>query len=965
MIPLTEDIHRNSEEINTGSNKPFFLNEYDDIFFIKEGAVDIFAIDYRNQEILQRLHIGRIYKDNILLGLKNIKLDDNIKLMGVSLPDTKLLKVKRDAFEHYLQQEDHIPTISQWVDHWLQQIVADLLKQFISPKNFAPLLTNQQLTLKENEFAMNLQSPLWIKDMKGQIEWLNTPISTETLADNFFPIPSENWIETKETTHLNTINTADCIRAGKLLSSLDIFHQQLIPCIQEMFKILITDEIKHLNEKYKNEHRELDLTLHHFSDLIKMDESETFTNETGNALFDACQHIARFTGIHLRVFATKHLKQTEILDELCKKNQLVTRQVNLTANNWWQQDNGALLGFLKENNRPIALIPTYGSGYDLVDTTENKKTKVTKEIADLLHPTAIMFFRAFPAKNISLKNLIFFGLKNSYHDITRLVVLGSLGGLFAIAIPYATGVLFNTIIPANELSQLWQVISILVIITIGIAIFQMANAIALLRIEGKVSVSTQAAMVERLFNLPAPFFRQFSSGDLAQRTFATDSIMQLITGSTQTALLGGIFSLFSWIYMFFINTHLAILATGLVLIAVGVFTFLNIKKLKFEREYSRLQGIVLNRIFQLLIGIAKLRIAGAEIKAFIHWAESFKNNVNAVINAQKVTNYLLVFDAVFLIISYLAIFGFIELWNLPIHTGDFLAFFAAFTQFSMAILAMSVALTSATNAIPLYERAQPILKTKPEVDPTKVDPGELRGKIEINHLCFRYNSDAPWIINDINLHVEQGEFVALVGPSSSGKSTLLRLLLGLENPESGAIYYDGKDLAELNVQAVRRQIGVVIQNAKLLPGDIFTNIVGSSQATLEDAWEAARLAGFDKDIEAMPMGMNTVIGEGTSTISGGQRQRLIIARAIVNKPKILLFDEASSALDNLTQATVSKSLQALNATRIIIAHRLSTIVNANRIYVLEDGKIIEEGTFEQLMKSNGKFAYLAKRQIVN
>jgi ABC-type bacteriocin/lantibiotic exporter with double-glycine peptidase domain len=298
-----------------------------------------------------------------------------------------------------------------------------------------------------------------------------------------------------------------------------------------------------------------------------------------------------------------------------------------------------------------------------------------------------------------------------------------------------------------------------------------------------------------------------------------------------------------------------------------------------------------------------------------------------------------------------------------VSTGDFVAFNTAFAQFLFASAGITTAFTTILQAAPFYERAKPILQALPEVDTQKPDPGELSGQVELNHVTFRYDPDGPLVLDDVTLRAEPGEFVAVVGPSGAGKSSLLRQLLGFEEPESGSVYYDDHDLSELNVQAVRRQMGVVLQNGRLMSGTIFQNIAGVSQLTMEGAWEAARMAGLDGDIEMMPMGMFTFLGEGSSTLSGGQRQRLMIARAIASRPRILLFDEATSALDNRTQAIVSSSLEALMATRIVIAHRLSTIMNADRIYVLDAGRVVQSGTYAELMELEGPFRDLATRQI--
>jgi ABC-type bacteriocin/lantibiotic exporter with double-glycine peptidase domain len=297
-------------------------------------------------------------------------------------------------------------------------------------------------------------------------------------------------------------------------------------------------------------------------------------------------------------------------------------------------------------------------------------------------------------------------------------------------------------------------------------------------------------------------------------------------------------------------------------------------------------------------------------------------------------------------------------------TGDFLAFFSAFSQVLVSALAVSAAIIAAVAVLQQYERAKPILESIPEVTEDKTRPGKLTGAIEISRITFRYKPDAPPVLRDVSVNVRAGEFVAIVGPSGSGKSTLLRMLLGFETPESGGVYFDGQDLSGLDVQEVRQQMGVVLQSSRPISGSIYQNIVGSAQLTVEDAWEAARLAGIDEDIKKMPMQLHTYLSDGGGGISGGQRQRLMIARAIAGRPSILLFDEATSALDNQTQAIVSRSLETLQATRVVIAHRLSTIMNANRIFVMDKGEVVQAGTYQELIEQEGVFRELAKRQML-
>jgi ABC-type bacteriocin/lantibiotic exporter with double-glycine peptidase domain len=335
------------------------------------------------------------------------------------------------------------------------------------------------------------------------------------------------------------------------------------------------------------------------------------------------------------------------------------------------------------------------------------------------------------------------------------------------------------------------------------------------------------------------------------------------------------------------------------------------------------------------------------------------------LKATRVTIWGNVFNAAFPLICSAGAFAvFFFFLTGTYQTGPFMAYTAAFAQLLAGLLALSLALVALTTAAPLYERTKPILQALPEVDDTYADPGELRGHIEMDHVSFSYDPDGPPTVRDLSLHVHPGEFVAIVGPSGAGKSTLFRLLLGFDSPSSGAIHYDGQDLRTLDLGALRRQISTVLQDGRVFSGSIQLNIAGAAQLTQDQIWEAAAKAGLAEDIEAMPMGMFTYVAEGGVTLSGGQRQRLLIARALSTRPAILFFDEATSALDNRTQALVMNSLEEVNATRLVIAQRLSTVRAADRIYVLENGCVAQEGSYDELISKPGLFKRLAERQLV-
>jgi ATP-binding cassette subfamily C protein len=495
------------------------------------------------------------------------------------------------------------------------------------------------------------------------------------------------------------------------------------------------------------------------------------------------------------------------------------------------------------------------------------------------------------------------------------------------------------------------------------AAFQVTRSLAVLRLGGKFDGTVQAAVWDRLLALPVSFFRRFTVGDLASRSMGIDAIRELLTGNVLTSLLGAVFSVFSFALLFHYSARLALLATGLVALLLLVTAALVYLQLRKQRQLLHLEGRIASLLFGLINAVGKLRVAGAERRAYALWAERFAAQRQRAIEAQHFANVQAAFNAAYGVLTLLALFAMAGLSAAEnLSTSDFLAFNAAFAQFQAAALSLIGLLSTVLTMVPLYERLAPILTTPPEVDSTKAEAGELAGDVELSHVSFRYKEDGPLILDDVSFRARPGEFIALVGPSGSGKSTCLRLLLGFEQPASGSIYFDGQDLPSLDVHSVRRQIGVVLQNGRPMVGSLYSNILGEGDLGIDAAWEAARMAGLEEDIRAMPMGMHTVVSEGAGTFSGGQRQRLLIARALVHRPRILLFDEATSALDNRTQEIVSQSLTRLKATRIVVAHRLSTILHADRIYVMKAGRVVEEGTYGELVERGGLFARLAERQ---
>jgi len=544
-------------------------------------------------------------------------------------------------------------------------------------------------------------------------------------------------------------------------------------------------------------------------------------------------------------------------------------------------------------------------------------------------------------------------------------VLGIAVSLLSLLPPIVAGVLFEDVVPARDEGRLVGLTLLLVAVAFGAAGFTVVQGIAWLRFEGVVSTSLLAAIWDRLLSLPVPFFRGYTSGDLTTRALGVDAIRDTLSRAMTTMVLAGFVAVANGVLMIVFDPLLGILAAAITAVAVVVILLIGRSILPHQRRLQETRGHEYGTAVQLFGGVSKLRVARAEARAFAVWGHWFARMKEAFYRAQRRYIVMTSFSAAWPLLATALIF--LAAAGLPgktISAGAFLAFNTAFAQVVAAILRLGAAVVSVVGTIPVWERTRPIFAAVPEAERTKLDPGRLRGAIDLSEVSFRYGADGPQVLDEVTLRAAPGEFVALVGPSGSGKSTLLRLLLGFEQPDTGTVEYDGKDLGHLDVRAVRQQMGVVVQNARLLPGSIFQNIIGSSALlTIDDAWEAARVAGLEDDIRAMPMGMQTFIAEGGSSFSGGQRQRILIARAVAAKPHILLFDEATSALDNRTQASVTASLERLRATRIVIAHRLSTIRGADQILVLDGGRVVQRGTYAELAAREGPFAELARRQL--
>ncbi len=955
-------------------NKPFLLDDEESVWIVHTGAVDIFVVkSVGGKQAGSRNHLFRAEAGQALFGIDCEKHGREIKLLASPGSGTRLLKFDKERLRNLSLKNEFAGEIADLINSWVSGISSGIISDNF-PTTHKNLEVSDEVSLDEAQVSSTEDGVVWVKLLEGEMNFIGQETLLLKPADSYFPVSPLSWLRADAKSRICILDTQKFIKEDTAWKSFDQFHKIVIDCIVLNLEQAESREKARLKNRSENDRFSMKSAITRLSEILRIGAARAQVGDIDDPLFRACQLVGRTLGIEM-IPHPDLIKGVKVLDPLraILDASKVRSRIVILKEEWWKTDiGGPILAFIEKENRPVAIIPVTSTTYKMYDPVDDHETPVTAQVASLLNPSAHSFYRHFPDNKLSGMDMLKFGIHGLQSDLNMVLLMGLAAGLLALIVPIATGKIFDTIIPGAERGQLLQLTVALIVFAFATSMFQIVRGIAMIRIEGKMDSSVQSAVWDRLLSLPVPFFSNYSTGDLATRAMGINQIRQAVSGVVAQAILGLLSASFSFCLLFYYNVKMACVAVGIVLVALSISVTLGYFKIHHQRRLSQIQGKIAGVVLQFINGINKIRIASAENRIYNLWSKEFSEQKTVRFNVQSLVNYQAVFNISYPVIASIIIFYFLYHSNqiaveqggtTIMSTGDFLAFNSAFTTFLMALLGVSEAVISTLNVIPLYERSKPIFEAVPEVDSAKAHPGTLSGAIEINQINFQYTKDGPVIIDNLSVNIRSGEYCAVVGPSGSGKSTLFRILLGFEALSSGTIYYDGHDLATLDVRAVRRQLGVVLQSGRIIAGEIYTNIIGSLRLTIDDAWEAARMAGFEQDIKDMPMGMNTLVNEGGSTLSGGQRQRLMIARAIVHKPRIVYFDEATSALDNETQAIVSKSLDNLKVTRVVIAHRLSTIINADRIFVIDKGRLVQEGPYDELIKQEGLFAELAKRQI--
>ncbi|MET7455252.1 NHLP bacteriocin export ABC transporter permease/ATPase subunit [Streptomyces sp. NPDC005574] len=901
------------------------------LWLVAAGAVDLFAVDA--QERGHWHHLGRLEAGALLLGPV---AGPRHTLVARPLRDCV---VRRIALRELYQpphtetwsydaygNPQYVPPTSSPLEHALALGVGRGLTVLFQ----APTATEPAAVASDDDV-------FWMQVPPGSVQYgslygaeaaadlLTDPAVWQSMVDQQYRLLTtlDRWIEQLEHTH--ETRTAAGIRAGEAVRA------------------------------------QADRTL---LASIGRRSAHRATAADADASYAACGLVARAAGITLAEPARSGTESDRLdpVERIALASRVRVRSVRLDGR-WWRNDIGPLVGHRALSGAPVALL-WRRAGYVAVHPATGRETPVEKANAKEFEPRAVMFYRPLPERRLGPLGLLRFSMRGVRGDLTNLLLAGLVTVAIGALVPIATGKVLGEYVPKAQQGPIVQVCLAVMISSVVAAAFMLLENLTILRLEGRIEATLQPAVWDRLLRLPTRFFTGRSTGELASAAMGVSAIRRLLAGVGPVVAQSVTVGAMNLGLLFWFSAPMALAAIGMLVVIAAGFLGLGLWQVRWQRRLVVLGNKLNNQAFQTLRGLPKLRVAAAENYAYAAWASQFARSRELQQKVGRIKNLTTVMGAVYLPLCTLLMFMLLAgPARGAMSAAEFLTFNTSVTMLLTSVTQLTGAYVSAVAALPLLEEIRPVLDATPEVRTASTRPGPLSGAIETRRLSFRYADDGPLVLDDVSFQVRPGEFVAVVGPSGCGKSTLLRLLIGFDDPVSGSVLYDGQDLGALDRPAVRRQCGVVLQHAQPFTGSLLDVISGTEPCTPEEAMAAAEMAGLAEDIRRMPMGLHTIVSDG-GAISGGQRQRLMIAQALIRRPRILFLDEATSALDNETQRTVIESTKALDATRIVIAHRLSTVLDADRVLVMEDGRIVQQGAPAALLADPGSRLHeLVRRQL--
>lgn len=963
-----------AQEVVVEGNTHFPIDDPNAVYWVQGEGGDIFLYEPKESGFIP-IFLIEVGKEELILPPPL----NSYSLFFVSSRKTLLRKFSFSTlFEEMQKNRALLEAIAPLFDRWfitLSNMLSPPQKEVAVSRYFAP---SKEVEVKKGEILAldrtlapeEKSRTLFIEMKQGKLALCGESSCTFLTGEGtLYTFTFALWVEAVEDSHFKTIPTIEAVLAPGFLHSLHAFQTQVFVLLAQKRAQQLQTTLGRMQEKKQREQEEYREAFYKLGSVLSDKISVPSTYE-GSPVFKAIDLIGQ--NLQIKIKAPAHTLQNTLdqVREICTSNGIYYRKVALLKN-WWQEADQPILAFYGEEKHPVALLK-HGRKYEVVDPVAHV-TKPATEVAGALQREAFVFYEGFPKKLLRFRDFIFTAVKRNAHEGLVLLLVAIAGGLLNLFLPFAMKELFDTLTFGKDLNFLAQYTLGLMIVAFASAIFALTTNFANQRIEGLSKNQIETALWSRILELPASFFRKIASGKLMNHAAIFQTIRNNLLGSAATLLSNCFYCLFFLIQMFIFSGTLTLIGIAGMFLAFLIYAGCTIVSVRLTAKSFSLASTIQGLVVQIIAGIPKIRVAGAESRFFGLWSNLFSQKKKIDIKIQYTSAIQsLVFRLFPWLMTVVLFTTAITLFKDSIDTtkppiismATFFGFTTAFSLFYTAALQVLETIYSLSTSIPYWKRAKFIVEEPLEKQEKGVQTIKLKGGIALDHVYFRYEPESDWVLRDLSIVANPGEMIAIVGPSGCGKSTIVRLLLGFDTPSQGEVLYDEFSLKDLDLRTVRKQIGVVLQNAGILAGSIYDNIVGAGAYTVEEIERAVKLSGFETDLENFPMGLNTILPMGGGAISGGQRQRLYLARALVSSPKILILDEATSALDNRTQELVSANLEGIDVTRIVIAHRLSTIKHADRIYVIEAGAVVETGTFLELEGKGGLFAQMLRRQQV-
>lgn len=974
-----------------------FLVSSDRLYMLEEGVLDLFALAvedqqeenlrhlvqhfvcFTHQDLPGQLHfLGTLQAGEWAFPFPLLQRESPYCVVAIARGDCLVSCLPLDQLQQALPDSEELQHfVMQQITRWIRVLQLSQEPVLPSSREVVTLSPHESTELKVGTI---LRGPLlseqlnWLRVRQGEIDlWGFLNLHTE-FSFLLYPCQSSLWFECRQPAVVEILPTEVKLSLSpELWKGVSAYQADLL-------KLLFFNQNSQLmQEREKTEQQEhfqyflLNQSLFQLQTLL-VPHAHPTASPRQDALYEACQLVGHRLGLVFRWSLAKHVYTSfeEHLHQLCLQSNIYYRKVKLTED-WWNTLDFPFVGFY-EKDRPVALIPHFTKGYTLIEPLTQQTKKVDQNSANQLLKEGYLFYRSLPEHKLTIRNLWTFSIWQRGREWLLFLFLSLCGLLVSVSFPVITSFLFDHVIPNRNGELLVEMILGMLLIISTTLIFNYNRESLLLRLIGLVDQDLELAIWQRLMNLPVSFFRKYSLYDLYLFTTAISSIRQLLTSQVIQVFLNSCLSLVFIGLMFYYSQTLAIVGLAILVIELCVILFFLPFIMRYGRQLIDSQIVSNNKTFEIIQGLSKIRLAAAEIPFFHRWEEAFAHmkrmDLKMLLLKMKMGVFNIFWSNVSLSVLYIFIIFLLAsqqtsyvFASTTLSLGHFMAFMAAFSFLSSSFQQLIKTILRVSLVAPLWEKVREFSKAEPEEFLTKADPGLLKGEIRVDNLSFSYGLTMPPVVHDVSFVIPAGKCAAFVGPSGCGKSTLIRLLLGFETSQQGAIYYDHKDIKGLNLQILRSQLGIALQSGAILDGTILDNINSGRHYTEQQAMEAMQLAGMTTFIQELPMGIQTVLTNSGGSLSGGQRQMILLARALVGKPKILMLDEATSSLDNQKQHEIHAQLARLPFTRLVITQRIETLrEGVDRIYVMDNGRIVAQGTFEELVKQSDLFLQLLLKE---